>query len=81
MPAQQDSQELQLRQQRALHVYQEMLTAVSPEESISWRPESMNWWAHRWTEVDLSGSFIFLSLMAKAHWSLGSTTLWEMAWL
>lgn len=31
MPAQQDSQELQLRQQRALHVYQEMLTAVSPE--------------------------------------------------
>lgn len=31
MPAQQDSQELQLRQQRALHVYQEMLTAVNPE--------------------------------------------------
>ena len=31
MSLQFDPQELQLRQQRALHVYQEMLTAVSPE--------------------------------------------------
>ena len=31
MSIQQDAQELQLRQQRALHIYQEMLTAVPPE--------------------------------------------------
>lgn len=31
MSSQLDQQELQLRQQRAQHVYQEMLTAVSPE--------------------------------------------------
>lgn len=31
MSLQLDQQELQSRQQRALHVYQEMLTAVSPE--------------------------------------------------
>lgn len=31
MSNQLDSQELQLRQQRALHVYHEMLTALSPE--------------------------------------------------
>ncbi|MBX3171193.1 MAG: hypothetical protein KF760_27540 [Candidatus Eremiobacteraeota bacterium] len=31
MSSQPDPQELQLRQQRALHVFQEMLTAVNPE--------------------------------------------------
>jgi len=31
MSSQLDHQDLQLRQQRAQHVYQEMLTAVSPE--------------------------------------------------
>jgi hypothetical protein len=31
MSLQLDQTELQLRQQRALHVYQEMLTAVTPE--------------------------------------------------